>query len=81
MFKNFTKVGHIHLGVITGNAKRIALWKLEHTDLAKYFHFGLYGDEADDRAELAGNVFAKANEELGISLRPQDITVIGDTVI
>jgi len=70
----------IYLGVITGNAKRIAEWKLEHTSLLKYFHFGLYGDEAEDRAELAGKVFRKARQELGIELQPQDIVVIGDTI-
>jgi phosphoglycolate phosphatase-like HAD superfamily hydrolase len=68
------------LGVMTGNAKRIALWKLEHTGLLHYFSFGLYGDEADDRIELAKLVFRKAKQELHITFSPQDIIVIGDTV-
>ena len=80
LVKMLSRETEIHLGVITGNAKSIAVWKLEHTNLSKYFHFGLYGDEADDRAELAGTVFAKARQKLGIDLHPQDITVIGDTV-
>lgn len=70
----------ITVGVITGNAKRIAAWKLEHVKLDSYFPFGLYGDEADDRIELAGMVFAKAKKELGLDVKPDDITVIGDTI-
>ena len=70
----------VALGVITGNAKKIALWKLVHTGIEGYFPFGLYGDEADDRVELAGMVFEKAKRELGLILRPADITVIGDTI-
>lgn len=78
--KLLSKQKNIHMGVITGNAKSIALWKLSHTNLAKYFPFGLYGDEAEDRPALAGMVFAKAKQELGITFQPRDITVIGDTV-
>lgn len=70
----------VHLAILSGNAKKIALWKLEHTGLVRYFPFGLYGDEADDRIELAGQVFERAKDELGLVLTPRDITVIGDTV-
>lgn len=68
------------LGVLTGNAKRIADWKLSHTGLLKHFSFGLYGQEADDRISLAKLVFTKAKRELGEDFAPQDIIVIGDTV-
>jgi len=78
--QKLTEQSEVHLGVITGNAKRIALWKLTHTNMRQYFPFGLYGDEADDRAQLAGKVFTKAHQELGITLLPQDIIVVGDTV-
>ncbi|OGG11508.1 hypothetical protein A2Z00_02645 [Candidatus Gottesmanbacteria bacterium RBG_13_45_10] len=70
----------VFLGIITGNAKRIAQWKLEHTGLSGYFHFGLYGDEAESRIELARLVFAKAQEELHQTFTSNQITVIGDTV-
>ena len=70
----------ITLGLITGNAKRIADWKLAHTGLSTYFSFGLYGDEADDRNALAKLVFAKAKNELHQSFAGENIVVIGDTV-
>ena len=67
-------------GILSGNARKIAEWKLSHTGLLTYFSFGLYGDEADDRIELAGQVFAKAKLELAMDLKPEEIVVIGDTV-
>lgn len=68
------------VGVITGNAKRIAQWKLVYTGLTKYFSFGLYGDEADDRDQLAKLVFEKTKKELHQSFAPKNIVVIGDTI-
>jgi phosphoglycolate phosphatase len=71
---------HISLGIITGNAERTAQWKLSHTGFGDYFHFGLYGDEADDRVELARLVFAKARRELHRICAPSDVIIVGDTV-
>jgi phosphoglycolate phosphatase len=77
---HLSKKQNIFLGVITGNAQRIAHWKLSHTGIDTYFPFGLYGDEADDRNELAHLVFEKAKQVFHTSFLPTDITVIGDTV-
>ena len=74
------KRSDIALGIITGNVKRIAEWKLDHAGLAGIISFGLYGDEADDRNALARLVFNKAQEEFHQALAPADIVVIGDTV-
>lgn len=68
------------LGILTGNPERVAHWKLVHTGLDAYFRFGLYGDEADNRAQLASFVFEKAKRELGVTLTPNQVIVIGDTV-
>lgn len=68
------------LGILTGNAQSIARWKLSHVGLDMYFSFGLYGEEADNRIELAKLVFEKAQKQLHQEFAPQDIVVIGDTV-
>jgi phosphoglycolate phosphatase-like HAD superfamily hydrolase len=68
------------LGILTGNAESIAKWKLTHTGLSRYFTFGLYGDEADDRVALAKLAFRKAEALLHHRFRPQETAVIGDTV-
>ncbi|HNB81227.1 MAG TPA: hypothetical protein PLP14_03965, partial [Chitinophagaceae bacterium] len=52
-------------GVLTGNAKKIATWKLEHAGYGGSFQFGMYGDDATNRIELAKRVFDSAKNELG----------------
>ena len=57
----------------------IAHWKLEVTGLAKYFTFGIYGDEADSKVELANHAMEKANGFFKQSFIPAEVVVIGDT--
>ncbi|GIX00016.1 MAG: phosphoglycolate phosphatase [Pirellulaceae bacterium] len=40
-------------GVLTGNMARSAQMKLDHFGLSHFFHFGIYGDLAIERNELA----------------------------
>ena len=80
LVQKFSRQKKFVLGLLTGNAKRIADWKLAHVGLAGYFSFGLYGEEADDRISLAKVVFEKAKKELHEEFQPQDIVVIGDTI-
>lgn len=80
LVQKLTGMKDMVLGVLTGNAKQIARWKLTHTGLSEYFTFGLYGDEADDRIQLAGLVFEKAKKELRADFSPHDIVIIGDTI-
>lgn len=67
-------------GVLTGNAKKIAVWKLDHAGYGDLFTFGLYGDDATDRVALAKRVFDTAKNELSREFAPSDIIVIGDTI-
>lgn len=81
LIKNLRKRKKIVLGLITGNAKRIADWKLDHAGIPhEYFLIGLYGEEADSRQMLAKLVFEKCKRILGQSVAAADIIVIGDTV-
>lgn len=70
----------IRLGIITGNARSIARWKLNHTDLQKYFSFGLHGDEAEDRIQLAGLAAARYQNEYRQVIEGHEIVIIGDTI-
>ena len=67
-------------GVLTGNAKKIATWKLEHAGYNGCFQFGMYGDDATNRIELAKRVFESTKKELSMEFAPEDIIVIGDTI-
>lgn len=81
LVKELRKRTDIALGIITGNAKRIADWKLDHAGIPhEYFLLGLYGEEADDRQALAKLVFEKAQSVFHQPFAPNDIVVIGDTV-
>lgn len=68
------------LGVLTGNAKKLADWKLRHAGIVGNFRFGLYGEAADDRIALAKTVFEEARVQLHRTIAPEDVVVIGDTV-
>lgn len=68
------------LGLLTGNMKRIAYWKLSHVGLDEYFHFGVFGEEADDRIGLAKRVQVKARQELNHEFKEHEVIVIGDTI-
>ena len=70
----------VYLGVITGNIRKLAAWKLAVSGVEHHFKFGLYGDEADDRFALAGMAFARAQTACGILFNPEDVTIVGDTV-
>jgi len=77
------RLSHSHdgmVGLITGNVEAVAWWKLRQAGLAQYFHFGLFGGEANSRIDLARSVFAKAKKVLKIDISPKDIIIIGDTV-
>ena len=71
---------HIALGLLTGNVKRIGYWKLEHAGLGGIFSWGVFGDEANDRIELAKMVPHEAHVEFKVPFRPDQIYVIGDTI-
>jgi phosphoglycolate phosphatase-like HAD superfamily hydrolase len=64
-------------GVLTGNAKKIATWKLEHAGYGGCFQFGMYGDDATNRIELAKQYLNQQRTFHGFAPK---IIVIGDTI-
>lgn len=70
----------IFIGLLTGNFKTMAFRKLKISGIDYLFDFGLFGEMAEDRNELAGLVFKKAKQHFGINFLPEDIFIIGDTI-
>ena len=70
----------IAYGILSGNVQSIAEWKLDKAGYGHMFLFGLYGEEADDRIELAKKTVVRANAFFHTVFTPKDISVIGDTV-
>ncbi len=70
----------IMLGLLTGNVTSVARWKL-HDAGYQDFAFGVFGEEADNRIELAKLVFVKAKKYFGNSFSSRQIIIIGDTIL
>ena len=67
------------VGLLTGNVRRGAMLKLDRFKLGEYFRFGAFGDEHEDRGQLARIALEKAERILGRPVRGEEATVIGDT--
>lgn len=69
----------IILGLLTGNIRAGALAKLEHFKLATYFKFGGFGDNQEERAEIAKEGVRELEAAVAMRVNPQKVLVIGDT--
>ena len=67
------------VGLLTGNVQRGAMLKLDRFKLGGYFRFGAFGDEHEDRGELARIALLKAQHIVGRPVQGAEATVIGDT--
>ena len=69
----------VMLGLATGNIESGARIKLDRGDLNRYFTFGGFGSDSEDRAELVRRAAEKAGDKNGSPIPPANIFVIGDT--
>lgn len=67
------------LGLATGNVERGARIKLKRGDLNRYFAFGGFGCDAEDRTALVRRAAERAQDTLRAAIAPEDVYVIGDT--
>jgi phosphoglycolate phosphatase-like HAD superfamily hydrolase len=67
------------LGLATGNIEMGGRVKLERGGLNRYFDFGGFGSDSEDRTELVRKAAVRAADKSGRSFQPQDVFVIGDT--
>lgn len=67
------------LGLLTGNISLGARIKLGHFGLWDRFETGAFGDDHEDRNQLARIACARARSRLGDDLSGDEILVIGDT--
>lgn len=69
----------LSLGLLTGNFADGADIKLAHFDVARYFAWGAYGDDAADRNALVPVALARA-AQLGVKpISSRHVFVVGDT--
>jgi phosphoglycolate phosphatase len=67
------------LGLLTGNIRLGAEIKLRHFNLWDVFQTGAFGDEHEDRSQIAALALDRGSRILGKGLRGNEVLVIGDT--
>ncbi len=67
------------VGLGTGNIESGARKKLDRSGLNKYFPFGGFGSDSEDRPELLKIGHAKACVHSGRDIPKEDVFIIGDT--
>jgi phosphoglycolate phosphatase len=67
------------LGLLTGNIRLGAEIKLRHFGLWEVFQTGAFGDDHEDRNQIAAIARERANRILNEELRGEEILVVGDT--
>ncbi len=71
--------GDVLLGLATGNIEKGARIKLERAGLNRFFPFGGFGSDAEDRVEVVKTAIARGRAHAGEEIPPSGIVVIGDT--
>jgi phosphoglycolate phosphatase len=67
------------LGIVSGAMEGAARVKLSRADLNRFFVFGGYGSDSDDRAMLTQAAIDKAQLLHGHDVTPDRVFVVGDT--
>ncbi len=67
------------IGLLTGNIRLGAEIKLRHFGLWDSFAIGAFGDDDEDRNELARIALSRGARILGGRLRGEEVLVVGDT--
>ena len=71
--------GRTDLGLLTGNVERTGWAKLRAGGLDRYFGFGAFGSDHEDRNALPRFACERAGTALGRRVEFEDLIVVGDT--
>ena len=66
-------------GLVTGNLPVSARIKLQHFALEQFFSFGVFGDSADHRPNLATPILQTVHRHIGSPCTSEQMVIIGDT--
>jgi len=69
----------VQLGLVTGNAKDSAYFKLQAAGVAPLFPFGAFGDDHADRNQLPALAIDRAWQFNGIRYQGHQVVIIGDS--
>jgi len=80
LLKALAETPGVLLGLGTGNLQEGARIKLARADLMKYFAFGGYGSDSEDRPTVLRTAVQRGEALARKKFSPQDIVVIGDNI-
>jgi phosphoglycolate phosphatase-like HAD superfamily hydrolase len=66
-------------GLLTGNLKRGAEYKLTHYKVWHYFEFGAFADDSPRRNDLGPHALRRAQERHAVEFPPDRTFILGDT--
>lgn len=69
----------VALGLLTGNIREGAQFKLELAGLWQYFAFGAFGSDCSDRNQLLPYAWERAQQRFGVRFSPERTVIVGDT--
>ena len=67
------------IGLLTGNIRLGAQIKLSHYRLSEHFRLGAFGDDHEDRNQLAVVALERGSQFLNTQLCGDEVLVVGDT--
>jgi len=70
----------VELGLLTGNLEPCARLKLEPIGANRFFAFGAFGSDDEDRYRLVPVALARAREATGIAFEGREAVIVGDSV-
>jgi phosphoglycolate phosphatase-like HAD superfamily hydrolase len=70
----------VTLGLLTGNLEPTARLKLAPLDANRFFAFGAFGSDDEDRYRLPAIALERAREAVGLSFEGPDVVIVGDSV-
>jgi phosphoglycolate phosphatase len=71
---------NVTLGLLTGNLEPTARMKLAPLDANRFFPFGAFGSDDENRYRLPAIALDRAREAAGIRFEGPDVVIVGDSV-
>lgn len=70
----------VTLALLTGNLEPTARLKLAPVDANRYFTFGAFGSDHEDRYQLPRVAQERARDAVGVAFEGRDIVIVGDSI-
>jgi phosphoglycolate phosphatase-like HAD superfamily hydrolase len=70
----------VTLGLLTGNLEPCARAKIAPLDANRYFPFGAYGSDHEDRYRLPAVALERGRAVAGVTFTGADVVIVGDSV-